>query len=340
MAKQSTFEQVANNAQSTLSGSITNVATTINVASGHGARFPTPGNGFYATIWDSATYADPFADPNMEVVKCTALSTDALTVTRAQRGTSGVAHSSGVDIRLLADSELISDIQTAVNTLEAMRSDNSGFYFFDDMLTFSAGITNLEFTVHGSQFSVNGTGTNTSTADRPGIADFSTAASASSGNGVGAFMTSLLAGGGTLTFEGEIRIDNLATVGEDYALSVGFGDTSNHYDQTDGCYLLYKRGTSANWIKATASNGTRTETASSTAVATGWTKVKIVVNAGGTSAEYYINGVSIGTVTTNIPTGAGRVFGVIAAMKKTAGTTARVWGIDYYSCEHTLTTAR
>ena len=79
----------SNNARSTLNGSITNVATTINLAAGTGARFPNPtgGDWFLATLWEMSGTSEV----NHEIVKVTARATDALTVVRAQEGTTGRA---------------------------------------------------------------------------------------------------------------------------------------------------------------------------------------------------------------------------------------------------------
>ena len=115
------FKQVANNAQSTAaSGAFNNTTSplTFSVQSGHGARFPSPGNGFYLTVWNASSYPDPFSDPNMEIVLCTARTTDSLTVTRGQRGTTATAKTGSPDVRLLVDSTHISDLNTAVNSLE------------------------------------------------------------------------------------------------------------------------------------------------------------------------------------------------------------------------------
>lgn len=61
-------------------------ATSIELLSGHGAKLPTVP--FNATWWNSTDYADPSDDPNVEIVRVTEISTDTLTVTRAQEGTS------------------------------------------------------------------------------------------------------------------------------------------------------------------------------------------------------------------------------------------------------------
>ena len=86
--------QFANNAHSTLASGISDSATSITVASGHGARFPTLTGSqfFFATLIDTSN--------NLEIVKCTARSTDVLTVTRAQESTTARAFSSGDRIEL------------------------------------------------------------------------------------------------------------------------------------------------------------------------------------------------------------------------------------------------
>lgn len=85
----------ANNPTTTLAGTHTDVTTTLNVAAGTGALFasPTGGDYFLATILRAS-------DGLIEIVKCTARSTDALTVTRAQEGTTGLAYVAGDRIEM------------------------------------------------------------------------------------------------------------------------------------------------------------------------------------------------------------------------------------------------
>ena len=79
----------ANNASTTVAGSITSAATTIIVTTGGGAAFPAmvAGDYFYATLVDSSN--------NIEIVKCTARSGDNFTVVRAQEGTTARAYAAG-----------------------------------------------------------------------------------------------------------------------------------------------------------------------------------------------------------------------------------------------------
>jgi hypothetical protein len=65
-------------------------AISIALVSGDGAKLPAPStDGNFNLVWYNATdYPDPSDDPNREIVRCTARSTDTLTVTRAQESTS------------------------------------------------------------------------------------------------------------------------------------------------------------------------------------------------------------------------------------------------------------
>jgi len=90
--------KLTNNAFGTLAAGINSSATSITLTTGQGARFPTlsAGDYFYATLIDTSN--------NLEIVKCTARSTDVLTVVRAQETTTARAYSTGdrIEIRLTA----------------------------------------------------------------------------------------------------------------------------------------------------------------------------------------------------------------------------------------------
>jgi hypothetical protein len=90
--------KLSNNAFGTLASGINSSATSITLTTGQGARFPTlsAGDYFYATLIDTSN--------NLEIVKCTARSTDVLTVARAQENTTARSYSTGdrIEIRLTA----------------------------------------------------------------------------------------------------------------------------------------------------------------------------------------------------------------------------------------------
>lgn len=148
-------------------------------------------------------------------------------------------------------------------------------------------------------------------------------------------------GGGIATFEALIYIPTLADATQDYRIRLGYGDTVDGNDQVDGVYFEYDRGVSANWRLRTANNSSRTTTDSGVAVAAGaWLKLGWVVNAGGTSVSYTINGTSVGTVAATIPTAVARVCGPFIIISKIAGTTARTLLVDYFFSRHVFTTPR
>jgi len=94
--------KLTNNAFATLAAGINSSATSITLTSGQGARFPTltASDYFYATLVDTSN--------NLEIVKCTARSTDVLTVVRGQESTTARAYSTGdrIEIRITAQTFL------------------------------------------------------------------------------------------------------------------------------------------------------------------------------------------------------------------------------------------
>ena len=87
-----------NNAFSTLASGINDSVTSTTLNSGDGAKFPSPTGAeyFYATLIDTSN--------NLEIVKCTARSTDVLTIVRAQESTTARVYSAGdrIEMRLTA----------------------------------------------------------------------------------------------------------------------------------------------------------------------------------------------------------------------------------------------
>lgn len=83
----------ANFAYGTLASGITSGATSATLTTGHGARFPSPvtANGdFFYGVFEEASPADP-ANPLREIVTCTARSSDGITISRGQHGTTARA---------------------------------------------------------------------------------------------------------------------------------------------------------------------------------------------------------------------------------------------------------
>lgn len=143
----------SNNGHSTLAASITTSATSITVASGHGARFPSLSSGeyFYATLIDSSN--------NLEIVKCTARSSDVLTVTRAQESTTARAFAIGDRIELRVTAQGLADA-TNIDDIVPSQSGNSGKFLTTDGTNVSFGTVTQTFGLQSQQvFTSNGTWT-------------------------------------------------------------------------------------------------------------------------------------------------------------------------------------
>lgn len=98
-------------------------AVTVVLQAGEGAKLPDPvGDGEFNLVWwDSTNYADPADDPLVEIVRCTARSTDTLTVTRAQEGTADTNKNTGgatYKMILAPTKKTIDDIMSDITTLE------------------------------------------------------------------------------------------------------------------------------------------------------------------------------------------------------------------------------
>ena len=127
--------KVANNAYSTLAGSITDVATSLSVQTGHGARFPSlsAGEYFYATLIDSSN--------NLEIIKVTARSTDAFTIERGAEGTTNRAYTSGDRIELRITAGTITDF--AAGTLAPAVASAGTVTLQAGALTHITGVTTI-----------------------------------------------------------------------------------------------------------------------------------------------------------------------------------------------------
>ena len=95
----------ANNATSTLASDINNSVTSLTVATGEGARFPSPTGLDYFFV----TLTGASSETTWEIVKCTSRSSDVLTIERGQQGTSAASWSTGDKVELRATASLHGD---------------------------------------------------------------------------------------------------------------------------------------------------------------------------------------------------------------------------------------
>jgi hypothetical protein len=107
-----TLDKVINFLKDEVDGGFNAVATAIDVVDG--SKFPDPALGQYNLVWWNFTdYADPSDDPSVEIVRATAKSSNTLTVTRGQEGTTGVTHNTvgkTYKMALVLTAKMITDI--------------------------------------------------------------------------------------------------------------------------------------------------------------------------------------------------------------------------------------
>jgi hypothetical protein len=187
--------------------------------------------------------------------------------------------------------------------------------------------------------------------NQQGVISFTTLAGISnyvmycSGNGT----AQLFFGNGAWNFENSFNLANLSDVTNRYRFICGFANNNANTAETDGAFFIYDEGgvsngtvASANWQCITVANSVRTLTTTSTAVtAAAWSKLRIEINAAGTSAAFYVNGTLVATHTTNIPLGTNNRFVLMKqGIFKSIGITPRVVYFDYIGYENILTTSR
>jgi hypothetical protein len=95
------LDQLKNFAEGNVaSGGFSSAATSFNLVTGHGARFPVPDGtaaiSFPVVVWNATDYPNPVDDPNKEMILVGANAADAFsTLTRGYDGTSAQNHNTG-----------------------------------------------------------------------------------------------------------------------------------------------------------------------------------------------------------------------------------------------------
>jgi len=112
----------------------------------------------------------------------------------------------------------------------------------------------------------------------------------------------IVLGGGIITLDWVFNIA-IASSGNRYNLALGIGDTNTSAAWTNGIWFGYSDNVnSGNWTLNTNNNTSPTTTNTSTPASVGWHHAKIVINAAGSSAEFFMDGVSLGVIATTLPT--------------------------------------
>lgn len=187
----------------------------------------------------------------------------------------------------------------------------------------------------------------TGTADHPGICELTTGTT-NTGNAFIAskHTASVLFGGGIWIAEVVMNIPTLSDGTETFTTYDGFLD-SQVFTPVDGAYFRYTHSVnSGKFQRVTVANSVETASDCNVTVVAGtWYRLVVVVNAAASSVEFFIKSgsgalTSVGSNTTNIPSGAGRETGFLWGILKSAGTTARTKQMDYVRIRCLLTNAR
>lgn len=149
-----------------------------------------------------------------------------------------------------------------------------------------------------------------------------------------------LLGGGTLAVTWIVDLVALSDVTNTYAIYIGISDTSTiaaGVKPQNGVWFEYTDGVnSGKWQIVCGSGGVYTATNTSITATTGFNNFTLLVNSAGTSVSYKINGVTVGTVASNIPS---VVLGP-SVVSEVISNDVSVTNIDLFWYEQTLTNSR
>lgn len=223
------------------------------------------------------------------------------------------------------------NVQTAIESVLSFNPVSQPAPLFDDFdgrMTWSPATSGTN-----AAASVSGGNTTFASGKHNGVARIATgtvlntsAALVWSGN----LSVGLMVGNGVAEYQTLVRIPILSDGTDTYTLRIGLGNSST-VDHANGIYFQHDN-TSGNWIIKTAHSNIRTSTTTSIAVATNsWIRLHWICNSAGTQVDYYINGTSAGTITTNIPTTTGSGYGGnFQISNSTVLAAARECFIDYF----------
>jgi len=180
---------------------------------------------------------------------------------------------------------------------------------------------------------VNGTGASVvivpGLVGRPGIIQQSTGTTGSGRASTLSQATCILFGSGSYIYESEINLPILSTPSQRYTFYAGFGGISASGDMINGAYFQYTDASSNFWQIKTSTASVRTTTTTNSLVTAGtWYKLKIIVTDIST-ADFYINDIYVGSITTNMSSATGRETGIIVKIEKSNGSSPSTSLIDY-----------
>lgn len=140
--------------------------------------------------------------------------------------------------------------------------------------------------------------------------------------------TSVQLGSASLRFGIIAKIHTLSDSSQRFTIRSGLSD-ANSGDGTNAVFFRYADDVnSGKWAAACRSGATETSIDTGVTADTNWHRWEFVVDSAATEVEFFIDGTSVGTITSNIPTG-GTSF-LPGMIQKSVGTSGRNFHIDAY----------
>jgi hypothetical protein len=245
---------------------------------------------------------------------------------------------------------------------DCMHTARTGFYYYSDFMSGPQTVANENQNISDNTISFdNGlatSGSNTlgvaAQSGHPGIVAQHTGTNTA---GWAAYITGqagdvsstsqmLLGNNNTWSYETDVEFPTLSNGTDTYTYRAGFIQSSNS-DGTNACFFRYtdNGGASPNGLwqgvcRAANTESTCTGASPVTVAINTWYRLDVIVNSGGTSTDFQVNGTDLCQVTNNIPTSAGQGLGFGGEIVKSAGTTDTTANVDYVEVVGDLSTAR
>jgi len=184
-------------------------------------------------------------------------------------------------------------------------------------------------------------GTIKSDQTHPGVLEITTSTSLAGGAiTAGAFggsaNPSFVVGSGVMSIESLVNLPVLNASSNSIRYSVGFSGDLPWNAASNGMNLLWEFN-SGTWLARNTSASASTSVTTSSVITAGWHHLKVSVATDASAVNYFVDGVLICTISTNIPTI--KLPPMIGCIK-IAGSTAMLMGIDYIWLNKTFSTAR
>lgn len=257
--------------------------TGIDVAAGHGARCPT--TPFTFSIDD-------------EMMICTSRSTDALTVVRGQFGTTGATHSNGTTLNCFVNAIHHNRLASEVEALEKFLLDPNHCWFNE---TFIGGLVDTTAANVGDLGWARAGGSALTAATDGTLPGGRIMTAASSG-----VITRLIAGfssiGAFNAKKWRLIFRFKSTQATQSTIRIGLAFTTSTDPPGNGIYLENVSGASAvGWTGETNNAGAISNTSAGAVLDTSEHYGEITSDGAG-NIEFFLDGTSLGVLTTNLPT--------------------------------------